>query len=199
MAETTGIEWTDPLIKPLASLKFSLVPNAIRFEMPPFMALMAEGYAVANLKPEAGEFRERLNMMRSQIAATAVSAVLASIVIALKNRLSPIAVFGASAGLAIPLSQTMLRPMWVGQAVTETLTAAGHGPWRNSVYVTEVGDSLFCLPGEVAAVRRDMVALMKPLPAEPEPPEWVRDGLTADERERIVAVTRGMAHVDIPF
>ena len=95
--------------------------------------------------------------------------------------------------------RVLFNVLWVGEAVTETLMAAGDGPWRETIYVHEAGQSLYCTPWLAEAARRDIRRLMISLPAEPEPPEWVRDGLTAAERERIIEVTRGMAHVGIPF
>ena len=95
--------------------------------------------------------------------------------------------------------RVLFNVLWVGEAVTETLMDAGDGPWRETIYVHEAGQSLYCTPWLAEAARRDIRRLMISLPAEPEPPEWVRDGLTAAERERIIEVTRGMAHVGIPF
>lgn len=95
--------------------------------------------------------------------------------------------------------RVLVNVLWVGEAVTETLMAAGDGPWRETINVYEAGQPLYCLPWAASVARQDTHRLMRSLPAEPEPPEWVRDGLTAAERERINEVTRGMGRVDIPF
>ena len=92
----------------------------------------------------------------------------------------------------------LLRPLWVGEVVTQKLSEAGAGPWRRSYYVHDAGVTVYYLPWGVAELRQLDKTVM-PLPAEPEPPAWVRDGLTDGEWERINEVTRGMARVDIPF
>lgn len=93
----------------------------------------------------------------------------------------------------------LLRPLWVSEAITQTVSKAGEGPWRRAHYVHDAGVTVYYLPWDEYKRHRHLDKTITPLPAEPEPPEWVRDGLTAAERERIIEVTRGMAHVGIPF
>lgn len=92
----------------------------------------------------------------------------------------------------------LLRPMWVSEAVTEKLSEAGNGPWRRAYYVHDAGQSVYYLPWDGVELHRQLKT-RTPLPAEPEPPAFLSDGMTAVERGRIAEVTRGMARVDIPF
>lgn len=93
----------------------------------------------------------------------------------------------------------LLRPLWVSEAITQTVSQAGEGPWRRAHYIHDAGVTVYYLPWGTVELHRQLDKTITPLPAEPEPLEWAREGLTAAERERIAAVTRGMAHVDIPF
>lgn len=77
--------------------------------------------------------------------------------------------------------------------------AAGEGPWRRAHYVHDAGVTVYYLPWGTVELHRQLDKIITPLPAEPEPPAFLRDGLTAAERERINEVTRGMGRVDIPF
>lgn len=96
------------------------------------------------------------------------------------------------------IRRRLLRPMWVGEEAFQKLDEAGAGPWRNAIYVHDAGVSLYCLPWDEERAR-EMLLSIAPLPGEPTPPEWVRDGLTADEHRRINEVVGGMARADIPF
>jgi hypothetical protein len=93
----------------------------------------------------------------------------------------------------------LLRPLWVGEEIVQTLSEAGAGPWRRAYYVHEAGMTVYYLPWHKVELHRQLDKTIEPLPAEPTPPAFLGDGLTAAERERIAEVTRGMARVEIPF
>jgi hypothetical protein len=89
--------------------------------------------------------------------------------------------------------------LWVGETITQRMTEAGPGPWRAAVHAYEAGQPVYCLPCYIHLVREELDRRMVALPAEPTPPAFLGDGLTAEERERINEVARGMARVEIPF
>lgn len=93
----------------------------------------------------------------------------------------------------------LLRPLWVGEEIVQTLGEAGAGPWRRAYYVHEAGMTVYYLPWHKVEMHRQLDKTIEPLPAEPTPPALLGDGLTAAEHERIAEVTRGMARVEIPF
>lgn len=93
----------------------------------------------------------------------------------------------------------LLRPLWVGEAIIQTLSEAGAGPWRRSYYVHDAGMTVYYLPWGKVELHRRLDRAIEPLPAEPTPPQELRDRMTAAEQARINEVTRGMASVEIPF
>lgn len=93
----------------------------------------------------------------------------------------------------------LLRPLWVGEEIVQTLSEAGAGPWRRAYYVHEAGMTVYYLPWHKVEMHRQLDKTIQPLPGEPTPPAFLGDGLTAAEHERIAEVTRGMGRVEIPF
>ena len=95
----------------------------------------------------------------------------------------------------------LMRVLWVGELVIETVAEAGRGPWRHTVYAPNAGESVACLARVADDIRRAVNGRMRSLPVEPSPQAFGLGGSEweAEERQRINAVTAGMARADIPF
>jgi hypothetical protein len=95
----------------------------------------------------------------------------------------------------------LLRALWVGEVVIETVSEAGRGPWRATVYAPDAGESVACLAQVAGDIRSEVNGRMRRLPAEPSPGRFGLGGSewTAEERQRVNDVTAGMARADIPF
>ena len=96
----------------------------------------------------------------------------------------------------------LLRVLWVGEAVTQRLSAAGMGPWRSGIYVEEAGRTVFHLPWQrdfvLGFIREELMAL----PVEPVATEWgveFAESWTAEEHRRYAEVKGDMEIAGIPF
>lgn len=109
MAEKSGIAWTDSTFnpwlfpKPLTALHLPLVANAVRLEVPEFMAWMAERSAVAHAVGEFRELSHRLFMVRPEIAASVVATITTAIPISLEHGCPPNGVFRRAAKAQVAL------------------------------------------------------------------------------------------------
>ena len=100
MAESSNIAWTRSTFnpwasfpEPFASFQLAHVADAVRLEVAQFVAGMAQRHAVGYVIGQFGKFGHRLVVMRAKVAAFLVTAVAASVVVALKNRRAPGDVF----------------------------------------------------------------------------------------------------------
>lgn len=95
MGDTTHIGWTDHthneslLPKSFTALEFSYVARAVRFVVFEFVAWMAKGQSIANIVPQLWVSCERLDVMRAEIAAFGVAALLACVLVACEHCIAP--------------------------------------------------------------------------------------------------------------
>lgn len=114
MSETSNITWTESTFNPwvlfpqaFAALPLSLVPNAVRLEVPKFVAWVAKRDAVCNIVSKFRVLAHRLLMVRPQIASANIPAVSAAITIALENSLAPCNVFGRAPQAHVSLKRAV--------------------------------------------------------------------------------------------
>jgi hypothetical protein len=97
MGEKTGITWTDSLLpKMLAAFQLSLIADAIGFEMPNFMAVVAKSDTVGNIITQFGMTSKRLDVMSTKISAFIITTILTSEIVACKNGGTPNGILGLS-------------------------------------------------------------------------------------------------------
>ena len=96
----------------------------------------------------------------------------------------------------------LMRVLWVGEGVTQTVVEAGPGPWRAAVYADDAGQVIFCLPWHVDPVTERIRAELMALPEEPRITDWGEEfaqGWTADEHRRYSETVGDMQRTGIPF
>lgn len=110
MSGESKIEWTDSTFNPwslpetFASLQLSRVADAVRLEMPQFMAWVAQRHAIGHFVSKLRKFCERLLVVRAEVSSGSVAAVTAGVVVAGEHGIPPFKVLRRSPQAEIPLS-----------------------------------------------------------------------------------------------
>lgn len=113
MAEQSAISWTKSTFNPwslpqaLAAFQFALVSDAIWLEVSQFVARMAKRHAITNIKCEFWKIPHWFFMVRTKIAATPVTTLLAGVPVPLKNSGAPNGVLWLTAQAEISLQCPM--------------------------------------------------------------------------------------------
>ncbi len=101
------------------------------------------------------------------------------------------------------VKRQLMRVLWVGERIIESVIEAGRGPWRKSIWVEEAGQWLHTLAGDKGmSFRARHSVWFSSLPEEPSVTDYgevFADGLTADEYRRINEVIGDMERAGIPF
>ena len=96
----------------------------------------------------------------------------------------------------------LMRVLWVGEGITQTVVEAGPGPWRASIYADDAGQSIYCLPWHVDPVNERIRAELMALPEEPRITDWgevFAEGWTAEEHRRYAETVGDMQRSGILF
>jgi hypothetical protein len=102
-------ELISDLLRPkfFATLQFAHVADAVRLEMLEFVTDVAKREAIVDIKSQFWMACKRLDVVGSKITAMAVAAFSTSKMVALKNSITPLAVFGASTIIQVSLLATV--------------------------------------------------------------------------------------------